>query len=315
MPVYQISHSLTHASMPVYRITHRTTFRHSAPVMAAWQVLHLHPRAERNQECLEFDLEVSPKPIDLDARLDFFGNTLHLFSLREPHRELVIQSTSLVRRGEPPIPMPGLTPTLEGCRELVEAAVEGGEFELEQFRFGSPLVPRLPEVLAFTQGLSDDDPPILTWMSRLGARFKEQLAFDPTATAVSTPLADFLSSKRGVCQDFAHLYIACARALGIPAAYVSGYLLTQPPPGQERMAGADASHAWVSLYVPGTGWIDYDPTNHIFVGSQHVVVARGRDYADIAPTRGIFSGGGSHVLLIGVTMELADDPLPGGNPR
>lgn len=300
--------------MALYRILHETKFSHSAPVMAAWQVIHMHPRAERNQECLDYDLEVSPKPLDLDARHDYFGNTLHVFSLREPHRELVIKSTSLVRRHEPVLPMPGLTPTLAGCRELVDAAVAGGEFELEQFRFASPQIPMLAEARALADGLGEDDPPILTWMSRLGARFSEHFTFDPTATNVATPVAEVLEARRGVCQDFAHTFIACARQHGLPAAYVSGYLLTQPPPGQERLTGADASHAWVSLYIPGTGWVDYDPTNHIFVGASHVVVARGRDYGDVAPTRGVFSGGGNHVVYVGVTMEPAEEPWGAAAP-
>ena len=297
--------------MPLYRILHTSTFRHATPVMAAWQVLHLHPRAERNQECLDYDLDVIPKPSDLDARQDFFGNTLHVFSLREPHRELTITSTSLVRRGEPVVPMAGLTPTVSRCRELIRDSVDSGEFELEQFRYASPLIPLDRELQSMIDGLDTDDPPILTWLMRLGTIFLEQFIFDTTATTISTPLSEVMANRRGVCQDFAHLFIACARYYGFPAAYVSGYLLTQPPAGQERLLGADASHAWVSIYVPGTGWIDYDPTNHRCVGSSHVVIARGRDYSDVPPTRGIFSGGGKHVLVVGVTMEPSDHPIVG----
>ncbi len=297
--------------MALYRIVHTSTFRHNTPVMAAWQVLHLHPRAERNQECLDYDLDVSPKPSDLDARQDFFGNTLHVFSLREPHRELVITSTSLVRRQEPSIPMAGLTPSVSKSLELINSSVEGGEFELEQFRYSSPLIPLISDVTELTDGLDDDDPPILTWIMRLGIRFQDQFVFDSTATTISTPLKQVLANRRGVCQDFAHLFIACARHYGLPAAYVSGYILTEPPPGQPRLLGADASHAWVSIYIPGTGWIDYDPTNHMFVGGSHIIVARGRDYSDVPPTRGIFSGGGKHVLVVGVTMEPSEHPAVG----
>jgi len=291
--------------MPHYRITHRTTYRHSSPVSEAWQVLHLHPRRERYQECLEFDLSISPRPNDLDSRPDFFGNIKNVFTVREPHRELVITSRSLVKRVFATAPMTGLTPPLEKCADLVDTAVLEGEFVLEQFRHASPHVPWLEGA----KKLSDDlevTLPALTWIARLGERFRERFTFDSTATVISTPLAEVLAKRRGVCQDFAHLFLCCVRQKGLPASYVSGYLLTEPPPGQKRLVGADASHAWVSIYIPGFGWTDYDPTNHCFVGPGHVVVAWGRDYGDVSPTRGIFSGGGTHQLFTGVTMELAE---------
>ena len=129
---------------------------------------------------------------------------------------------------------------------------------------------------------------------------------DGRLTFDATPLSEVLTNRRGVCQDFAHLFLSCVRQKGLPASYVSGYLLTEPPPGQKRLVGADASHAWVSIYIPGFGWTDYDPTNHCFVGPGHVVLAWGRDFGDVSPTRGIFSGGGMHQLFTGVTMELAE---------
>lgn len=298
--------------MPGYRIVHRTTCRHNSPVSAAWQVLHLRPRDEPHQQCLEFSIEISPAPGDLSARRDYFGNTRHLFTLREPHREFTVTSRSLVSREEPSWPMAGLTPAFGGCPELVDAAIGAGEFELEQFRVASPRVPLVAGTRALTEGLDEGEPPLLTWVERLGSRFRERLAFDRTATTVSTPLAEALANGRGVCQDFAHLFISCLRSFGLPAAYVSGYLLTRPPPGQPRLLGADASHAWVSIHVPGTGWVDYDPTNHSFAGVHHIVVARGRDYSDISPTKGIFSGGGSHTLSTAVTVAPAADSAPGG---
>jgi len=292
--------------MPHYRITHSTTYRHSAPVTAAWQVLHLQPRRQRYQECLEFDLEITPRPADLETRQDFFGNTKHVFTLREPHRELIIVSRSLVRRNPPTSPMAGLTPPIAKSAELVDEAILEGDFTLEQFRHPSPLVPWPESTATLFEGLDDPQMPVLAWIKLLGQRFRETFAFDPTATRVSTPLEEFVAKKRGVCQDFAHLFLSCIRQRGLPASYVSGYLLTDPPPGQPRILGADASHAWVSVFVPGFGWTDYDPTNHCFTGPNYVVVAWGRDYNDISPTRGIFSGGGTHQLFTGVTMELAE---------
>lgn len=293
--------------MPIYRVTHTTTYWHDTPASAAWQSLHLQPRHEATQHCNAFELEIAPHPGDLAARVDFFGNKQHFFTLREPHEELSITSRSIVRRDDPSWPMPGLTPTLAGARALVPRAVAAEDFTLEQFRHASPLVPLLAGArqltLELTRELDAENTPILTWLGELGDRFHEKFTFDPEATEISTPLAEVLENRRGVCQDFAHLLIACLRQHGLPAAYVSGYLLTQPPPGKPRLVGADASHAWVSLYVPGTGWIDYDPTNACFVGTGHIVVARGRDFYDVSPVQGIFSGGGEHTLDTGVTVE------------
>jgi transglutaminase-like putative cysteine protease len=290
--------------MPVYRVTHTTRYRHSAPATAAWQSLHLHPRGEMAQIPIAFELEITPFAGDVATRTDFFGNTQHVFTLREPHHELVITSRSIVRRDEATLPMPGLTPTLSAARKQVAAAIAAGpDYALEQYLHPSELVPLPPAARELGAGLDADDPPALAWLTALGARFAERFTFDAKATTLATPLTEVLQHRRGVCQDFAHLLISCVRQHGLPAAYVSGYLLTTPPPGKPRLRGADASHAWVSVYIPGTGWIDYDPTNACFVSTGHVVVARGRDYADVSPVKGLFSGGGAHALTTEVTVE------------
>ena len=300
--------------MPVYRVTHTTSYQHDSPASAAWQSLHLQPRREANQHCHAFELEISPHPLDLTARVDYFGNKQHIFTLREPHEELTITSRSVVRRDEPVLPMPGLTPSLLETRTLIPRAIAADDFTLEQFRHPSPLIPLLPAAFALSSQLTSElDPattPVLTWLGELGDRFHEVFTFDPEATDISTPLAEVLEQRRGVCQDFAHLLISCLRQHGLPSAYVSGYLLTQPPPGQPRLIGADASHAWVSVYIPGTGWVDYDPTNACFVGTGHIVVARGRDFQDVSPVKGLFSGGGDHTLETGVTVEPAEEAKP-----
>jgi transglutaminase-like putative cysteine protease len=294
--------------MPVYRVIHTTRYRHPASASAAWQALHLQPRPETTQHCTSFDLEITPRTGDLASRTDFFGNTQHLFTLREPHHELVITSRSLVQRDEAPLPMPGLTPTLSAARNQIAAGIaDGSDFSLEQFLHASPLIPLLPAARELADGLEKDDPPTLAWLAALGTRFATRFTFDPKATTLSTPLDDVLQHRRGVCQDFAHLVISCVRQHGLPAAYVSGYLLTTPPPGKPRLRGADASHAWVSIFIPGTGWVDYDPTNACFVSTGHIVVARGRDYSDVSPVKGLFSGGGAHTLTTGVTVELAEE--------
>lgn len=289
--------------MSVLSIRHDTTFRHSAPAAATWQAVRLMPRDEPGQECLAFDLEITPHPGEVVRRADYFGNATHLFSLREAHTRLAISATSVVRRRETHLPMPGLTPTIEAAVPALEDVIAGGEFTLEQYRHPSRFVPELPAAVELATDLDPAHTPLLAWIAGVGRRFSRDFTFDPQATSLATPIDEVLRTRRGVCQDFAHLFIACARQLGLSAAYVSGYILTAPPPGQPRLRGADAMHAWVSVFVPGTGWVDYDPTNDCFAGAGHVVVARGRDYADVSPVRGIFSGGGQHTLYLGVTVE------------
>jgi transglutaminase-like putative cysteine protease len=296
--------------MPLYSVTHATRYKHTSLTTAAWQALHLQPRNEPAQHCESFELQVAPHPADLAARTDYFGNRQHIFTLREPHRELVITSRSIVRREEPVLPMPGLTPTLAEIPALVDEAVADEDFSLDQFRHGSPMAPLLPAARFLSEeladGLNPESTAVMDWLAIVGSRFGVAFKFDPKATGISTPLSEVIARRRGVCQDFAHLLISCLRQLGIPTAYVSGYLLTKPPPGQPRLIGADVSHAWISAYIPGTGWLDYDPTNACFVGTGHIVVARGRDFFDISPVKGLFSGGGERTLETGVTVEEVD---------
>jgi len=291
--------------MPDYRITHQTIYRHGAPAGAAWQVLQLQPRAEPTQECLDFQLKIDPAPADLATRPDYFGNTRHYFSVLEPHRELAISSHAVVRREGPPLPLPGITPSLTEAWARTRALIQSGDgFHLEQYLAATPQVPLLRAAAELAED-SDYDAPVLGWIEQLGRKFDETFTFDPAATNVSTPLTEVLEKKRGVCQDFTHVFLSCVRQHGLPAAYVSGYLLTEPPPGQPRLRGADAMHAWASVHIPELGWVDYDPTNSCFPGAGHIVVARGRDYADVSPTRGVFTGSYSPVLKVAVTVEPA----------
>jgi len=297
--------------MVTVRITHQTTYRHGGSATAAWQMVQLQPRNETAQECVDFQLEISPPAADLATRTDYFGNTRHFFSIREAHQELSIISRSTVRRGNEASPLPGITLPLAAARGHVATLInDRGQFELEQYLHATPAVPLLPGIAALASGL-DESTALLDWIAQLGKKFSEQFVFDPAATDISTPLAEVLQNRRGVCQDFTHLFISCARQHGLPAAYVSGYLLTKPPPGKPRLRGADAMHAWASIFVPEVGWVDYDPTNTCFTGNGHFVVARGRDYSDVSPTRGVFSGGGIHRLKLGVTVEPETEVEPG----
>jgi transglutaminase-like putative cysteine protease len=295
--------------MPRFSVTHRTRYIHSNPVGSAWQSLHLQPRNEAAQQCETFELQVAPHPPDLASRFDYFGNKQHLFTLQELHKELTITSRCIVIRDEPALTMAGLTPPFEDIPELVDQAVLEEDFSLEQYMNATSQVPLLPDAMELSNELGAGlDPGIssLDWLAIFGERFNRAFVFDPDATQISTPLSEVIAQRRGVCQDFAHLFISCLRQRGLPAAYVSGYLLTRPPAGKPRLVGADASHAWVSFYIPGSGWVDYDPTNSCFVGSGHIVIARGRDFDDVSPVKGLFSGGGAKVLETGVTVEMTE---------
>jgi transglutaminase-like putative cysteine protease len=292
--------------MPRYSVTHQTRYKHSTLVGSAWQSLHLQPRNEDCQRCESFELQVAPHPTDLSSRFDFFGNKQHIFTLQELHKELTITSRSIVQRDEPSLPMAGLTPRLEDIPGLVDQAVLEEDFSLEQYLSASPLIPLIPEAAALCDELASDLNPetsVLDWLGIFGDRFHRAFVFDREATQISTPLLQVVEERRGVCQDFAQLLISCLRQRRLPAAYVSGYLLTRPPSGKERLIGADASHAWVSVFIPGSGWVDYDPTNACFVGIGHIVIARGRDFQDVSPVKGLFSGGGAKILETGVTVE------------
>jgi transglutaminase-like putative cysteine protease len=294
--------------MPRYSVTHKTRYTHATHVSSAWQSLHLQPRNEDAQQCESFELQVAPHPTDLASRFDYFGNKQHFFTLQEPHGELAITSRSIVLRDEPVLTMPGLTPAFRDVPALVDQAILEEDFSLEQYLNATSLVPLLPEARELCAELGADlDPGLATldWLARFGDHFHHAFAFDREATDISTPLSEVIAERRGVCQDFAHLLISCLRQCRLPAAYVSGYLLTRPPADKPRLLGADASHAWVSVFIPGSGWVDYDPTNSCFAGSGHIVVARGRDFRDVSPVKGLFSGGGVKVLETGVTVELA----------
>jgi len=289
--------------MPLYRITHETVYAHAATSGAAWQMLQLHPRAEPTQECLDFQLRVEPAAAELTERTDAFGNRRHFFAVRESHLKLAILCQSVVRREEPALPLAGLTPPVAAARRCTDELVNGAGYLLEQYRHPTPHVPFLPAAKQLADGLDEFSLPLLLWIEQLGKIFAETFTFDAKATDVGTPLAEVLERRRGVCQDFTHLFLSCARQWGLPAAYVSGYLLTNPPPGKPRLRGADAMHAWVAVHVPDFGWVDYDPTNSCFAGAGHIVVARGRDYADVSPTRGVFTGATPPPPHVAVTVE------------
>ena len=288
-----------------YKVTHRTTFRYRYPVSVGKHVACLKPRMLPNQQVARCELRIDPVPATLTERVDYFGNLHYFFTIQEPHKELVVESCSEVQ-------VEGDTATAQDSipwEEVVRLiAKEPGAAGLEpyQFRFESPRIRTRPEFAAYASLSFIAGRPFREALLDLTARIHKDLRFDSKVTTDRTTPEEVFRKRRGVCQDFAQFQIACLRSLNLPARYVSGYLRTYPPPGQPRLVGADASHAWLSAYCPGIGWIDVDPTNNLVPSDGHVTLAWGRDYGDVSPLYGVIQGGGAHVLHVGVDMDVMD---------
>lgn len=287
----------------IYRIEHVTQYAYSSPVGLSFQLAHLRPRDDAEQACLSHSLLVDPAPERLSEGQDYFGNGLTRFELVTPHTRLSITASSKVEVVRKPR-IPEASQEWETVRQHF-AETRWGQNEdsaAVEFLFPSPLVPYAPELREYASTSFAPDRPIADAALDLMRRIHEEFEFDATATHVTTSVETVLEIRRGVCQDFAHLMIGCLRALGLPARYVSGYLLTQPPAGQARLVGADASHAWVALYIPEHGWLELDPTNNMVAGDKHIMLAWGRDFGDVSPLRGVILGGGDHEVDVGVTV-------------
>jgi transglutaminase-like putative cysteine protease len=238
--------------------------------------------------------------------VDYFGNTLYFFTVQEPHTELVVEARSEVIMENMATASPHeAIPWEEAVRFLPEDRSPEG-LEAYQFRFESPRIPLRSDFAAYALQSFTRRRPLRESLLALTERIHRDFRFDSGVTTVRTPTEDFFRKRKGVCQDFAHFQVACLRSLNLAARYVSGYLRTYPPPGQPRLVGADASHAWVSAYCPGTGWLDLDPTNNLIPSNGHVTLAWGRDYGDVSPLRGLILGGGVHALTVAVDMEMLE---------
>jgi transglutaminase-like putative cysteine protease len=286
----------------MYRIVHRTNYRYNAPVSRCRNEAHLRPRDTDRQQCLASELVVEPTPTSWSERSDFFGNPVLSFVVDGPFDELTVTSTSSVSvSGREPLPPAG--PAWEKARDSLSTDLSTEMLAAREFCFESPLVPESANVRAYAEPSFAAGRSLVDAVTDLTERIFTDFVYDPGFTTVTTPLEDVLTFRRGVCQDFAHLAIGCFRSMGLAARYVSGYLETAPPEGVDRLVGADASHAWPSVFVPGWGWLDVDPTNDKIVGPTYVTTAWGRDYGDVSPLKGIvFGGGNSHLLDVSVDV-------------
>ena len=287
----------------LFEVTHTSTYQYATPVSVSHNLFRLAPRRLYRQYRLGHGIEVVPAPAITNIHTDYFGNDVTYASIAEEHRELQITSRSTVATGPSAIPDSSETPAWEKVVALCRTDLTRGVMEATEFTYASPQVPVGPGFEQYAAASFEPRRPVLEAVLDLTARIFNDFKFDPTATTISTPLEEVLENRRGVCQDFAHFEIACLRSLGLPARYVSGYLETLPPPGQRKLVGADASHAWISFYCPGMGWIDVDPTNNVLPSLQHITVAWGRDYDDVCPIRGVVTGGGEDpILTVGVDV-------------
>jgi transglutaminase-like putative cysteine protease len=290
-------------------VVHATSYDYAPSVRTAQHMAHLKPAHTPRQQLLRHRLTIDPVPAQQGESRDVYGNTRSFFSLQAPHDHLRVEADSLVSTTAPPQYPPG--PAWEKVREAMRYH-RGSHYDpAAEFCFASPYVPRHAEFVAYGQPSFPVGRPVLEGARELMARIHDDFRYEPQATDVNTPALQSLAQRRGVCQDFAHVMLGCLRSLGLPARYVSGYLLTEPPPGQPRLVGSDASHAWVAVYLPaedsGPGdWVDLDPTNSQDASDEYVTLAIGRDYADVSPMRGVIHGGASHSLTVGVTVAPAE---------
>lgn len=285
-----------------YQIVHRTLYDYAAPVSVSHHVARLAPRATATQSREDFSLEISPAPSLRTEHQDYFGNQLCLFSIQQVHQKLEIITRSRVAVRAPQTPTPKTSPAWEDVAALFRDPVSPEVVQPYEFVFDSPQVRASLELADYARVSFPAGTPLLAGVADLNRRIHIDFTYDSKATTVATPLEEVLEKRRGVCQDFAHLGIAFLRSLGLPASYVSGYLRTHPPKGMPRLIGADASHAWFSVFCPGHGWVDFDPTNNCLPGAEHITVAYGRDFGDVSPVAGIITGGGEHEVKVSVDV-------------
>ncbi len=279
-------------------VVHETHYSYASPVLLSQQLLHLAPRELPWQACQAHRLSIEPQPGEFAEGGDYFGNRISRLLISVPHEDLLVRAAStldVAPREKAALALP---------RGPWEAVREVSRREAPDFLYESPHVETWRELLDYAAASFPPGRPALEAAVDFSHRIYQDFEFDKTASSVSTPLREVMKRRRGVCQDFAHLMIGGLRSLGLPARYVSGYLLTEPPPGRPRLIGADASHAWVAVYCgPDAGWVDIDPTNDCVVDDEHVTLAWGRDFSDVTPMRGVILGGGEQELKVRVTVS------------
>ncbi|HEV2573611.1 MAG TPA: transglutaminase family protein [Beijerinckiaceae bacterium] len=287
----------------IYDVIHVTSYEYELPVASADFMLHLTPHEGNGQHVIKTRIEIDPPAMDMQARQDFFGNRTTVLKISRPHQALDIRTVSRIEVERPQVPAAALTRPWETvARDALNAPSLGPQSPVH-FLYASRLAYLSTPATQFARASFAPGRPILEAGIELMTRIRDEFRYVPGTTAISTPLDQVFEQRSGVCQDFAHLMIAGLRGLGLSAAYVSGYIRTIPPRGRPRLQGADASHAWVSLWCGAEfGWIGLDPTNALLIGDDHVEVAIGRDYSDVSPVKGVFIGSGRDSLSVSVDV-------------
>jgi transglutaminase-like putative cysteine protease len=286
-----------------YRVTHTTSYDYSNQVSLCHNLARVLVRDTARQRCLKSEVRIDPQPAGIRQWTDLFGNRQVNFSIEMPHKRLVVTALSEVEI-EIEAALDMLFPmSWEKAVEFLQNEQDPETLEARLYLLHTDFTEHSKEVAAYAHPSFTPGRPLIEAVEDLMHRINKDFTYHPGFTTIATPLHDVIHHKRGVCQDFAHLAIACLRSQGLAARYVSGYIETIPPEGKEKILGADASHAWFSIYVPQRGWMDFDPTNAQIPLEQHITTAWGRDYADVAPLKGIVYGGGRHSLKVAVDVE------------
>ncbi|MBF0123712.1 MAG: transglutaminase family protein [Magnetococcales bacterium] len=286
-----------------YRIEHMTRYQYSDVVTVCHNFAHLVPCSTNNQDVIQRTLHVTPAPAVMYEAYDYFNNCTHYFEILEPHQQLeVLASSEVVVLPRTTLSWPTIYYCWEHVRDLLHRSDEPEICCNRQFMLDSSLIRRSDQLVQFASGSFLAGRPLLEAVSDLMQRIYREFTYRASVTTITTPLEEVMKHRQGVCQDFAHVAIGALRAIGLAARYVSGYLETSPPPGKPRLVGADASHAWFAVFVPGQGWIDFDPTNNLLPQERHITLATGRDYADVAPLKGVILGGGQETLYVSVDV-------------
>ena len=291
-----------------YKITHITSYKYSNPVSVCHNVVILSPQVNDFLEVSSQRLTIRPLPEAVSKRQDMFGNIVQRFSLEQNHSQLTITATSRVTVLPRAIPPAENAPTCASVIADIAQRIDPNWLDVMPFVMNSPRVIRNAEYLAYAAISLSSEKSVITAAMDLTHQIFTDFKYDKNATKVDTPTKVAFDGRHGVCQDFAHIAVACLRSFGLPARYVSGYLRTLPPPGKERLIGADQTHAWVSVYCGSQiGWVDFDPTNDCVCATDHIPIAVGRDYSDVVPIRGVFLGGGDPILSVSVDVAPVDE--------
>lgn len=294
----------------IYQLSHTTSYNYESGVTFCHNIATLKPKSMLGQTLIDYQLEISPEPTEISERLDFFGNTVTRFSIQKLHTELKVTAKSKIIRDNTLAPdiykdINAKNSTLSDALVALKS-VSPELLNIKQFILESILIANItPEIKTYAEVSFKPNRPVFEAAYELMQRIFTDFEFNTKVTNVATPIHEVIKEKKGVCQDFAQIAIACVRSVGLPARYVSGYIETLPPPGKVKLIGADASHAWFSVYIPNFGWVDFDPTNNQIPKNQHIVVSHGRDYYDVPPLKGVIFSAGKNKMKVSVDIRPA----------